>query len=119
MSSLNGSLMPKNSESGNAAEQAAPAAYAPSNVTEKAQILSRPEPQYTPLASRMGVHGTIILRAVMGADGKVKNIRVVQPLPYGLNEVSIRAARAIKFKPAIKDGRPVSQYIQIEYNFNP
>jgi TonB family protein len=119
MSSLNSSLMPKNSKPDNALPQAAPAAYAPSNVTEKAQILSRPEPEYTPVASRMGVRGTVILRAVFGADGKVKNIRVVQPLPYGLNEVSIRAARMIKFKPAIKDGRPVSQYIQIEYNFNP
>jgi TonB family protein len=117
MSSLNNFLLPKNPESGNAAEQVAPAAYTPQNVTEKARILSRPEPVYPPLASQRGVHGVVILRAVFGADGRVRTIHVFQPLPYGLTEVSIKAARAIKFKPAIKDGHPVSQYIQIEYNF--
>jgi TonB family protein len=116
LSSLNGFLMPKDSQSGNA-PQAEPAAYAPHNVTEKARILSRTEPEYTPWARRMGISGTVILRGILGADGKVKNIRVVESLPYGLTEVSIRAARGIKFRPAIKDGRPVSQYVQIEYNF--
>ena len=28
------------------------------------------------------------------------------------------AAKAIKFTPAQKDGRPVSQYVVFEYNFN-
>jgi hypothetical protein len=31
--------------------------------------------------------------------------------------VAVKAARQIKFIPATKDGRPVSQFIQIEYNF--
>jgi hypothetical protein len=35
-----------------------------------------------------------------------------------LTEKAISAARMIKFMPAMKDGRAVSQYIQIEYNFN-
>jgi len=39
-------------------------------------------------------------------------------LPYGLTERAIAAARQIKFTPATKDGRPVSMYIQLEYNFN-
>jgi hypothetical protein len=42
----------------------------------------------------------------------------VSGLPYGLTEKAIAAARQIRFQPAMKDGRAVSQFIQIEYNFN-
>jgi outer membrane biosynthesis protein TonB len=35
-----------------------------------------------------------------------------------LTEKAIAAARQIRFQPAQKDGRAVSQWITIEYNFN-
>jgi outer membrane biosynthesis protein TonB len=43
---------------------------------------------------------------------------VVKPLSHGLNEEAVRAARAIKFNPATKDGKPVSVVKQIEYSFS-
>jgi hypothetical protein len=48
----------------------------------------------------------------------VTSIKAVNPLPYGLTERAIAAAHEIKFIPAVKDGHTVSQWIQIEYNFN-
>ena len=92
--------------------------YAPSQVTTKARLLSRAEPQYTEEARRAQVNGTVVLRAVFAADGTVQNILVLHSLPYGLTEEAVRAARKVKFVPATKDGHPVSQFIQIEYNFN-
>jgi hypothetical protein len=38
-------------------------------------------------------------------------------LQFGLTERAIAAARMIEFVPAIKGGRPVSTYMQLEYNF--
>jgi TonB family protein len=35
-----------------------------------------------------------------------------------LTEKAIAAAKKIKFTPAEKDGRPVSQYVTLEYNFH-
>jgi TonB family protein len=87
-------------------------------VTTKARILTKPEPEYTEAARRNGISGTVILLAVFAADGKVRNILALQFLPDGLTENCINAARKIKFEPAIKDGRPVSMAVQIEYNFN-
>ncbi|HKG16002.1 MAG TPA: energy transducer TonB [Pyrinomonadaceae bacterium] len=55
---------------------------------------------------------------MLAADGRVRNIAVVRSLPDGLTEMSVRAARKIKFKPAFKDGHAVSQYVTLEYNFN-
>jgi TonB family protein len=88
------------------------------DVTSKARVLSKPEPQYTEEARKNQVTGTVVLRAVFTSGGQVTNIRAVSGLPYGLTERAIAAARQIRFTPATKDGRPVSMYIQLEYNFN-
>ncbi|MBA3766155.1 MAG: energy transducer TonB [Acidobacteria bacterium] len=92
--------------------------FSPRDVTQKARILSKPEPQYTEEARRNQISGTVVLKAVFSSSGQVTNIRAVSNLPYGLTERAIAAARQIRFSPAMKDGRAVSQYIQIEYNFN-
>ena len=88
------------------------------DVTSKARVLSKPEPQYTEEARKNQVTGTVVLRAVFTSGGAVTNIRAVSGLPYGLTERAIAAARQIKFVPATKDGRQVSMHIQLEYNFN-
>ena len=96
----------------------APATLSGKETSQKARVLSKPEPSYTEAARRAGVTGTIVLRAIFSSDGEVKGVRVSQALPFGLTTAAIQAARRIKFTPAIKDGRPVSMYIQLEYNFN-
>ena len=91
--------------------------FSPKEVTTKARVISKPEPQYTEEARRNQDTGTIVLRAIFAADGKVRAIRTLTVLPHGLTLMAINAARRIKFIPATKDGRPVSMYIQLEYNF--
>ncbi|MDQ6651165.1 MAG: energy transducer TonB [Acidobacteriota bacterium] len=88
------------------------------DVSSKARVLSKPEPQYTEEARKNQVTGTVVLRAVFTSGGQVTNIRSVSGLPYGLTERAIAAARQMKFSPATKDGHAVSMYIQLEYNFN-
>jgi TonB family protein len=92
--------------------------YRASQVTQKARIISKPEPAYTEEARKNNITGTVVLRAVLASSGSVTNIVPVRGLPYGLTEKAIAAARQIRFEPARKDGHAVSQYIQIEYNFN-
>jgi len=55
---------------------------------------------------------------VFTPSGQITNIQAVKTLPFGLTERAIAVARLIKFTPAMKDGHPVSQYLQLEYNFN-
>ncbi len=92
--------------------------YTGREVTTRARVLSKPEPQYTEEARKNQITGTVVLRAVFTSTGQVTNIRAVSGLPFGLTERAIAAARQIKFQPATKDGRPVSMHIQLEYNFN-
>ena len=92
--------------------------FSAKEVTTRARVLSKPEPQYTEKARGNRITGTVVLRAIFAADGKVRAIRPVKALPDGLTLMAIEAARRIRFVPATKDGRPVSMYIQLEYNFN-
>jgi TonB family protein len=91
--------------------------YRSSEVEVRATILSKPEPGFTEEARQNNVSGMVRLRAVLAADGRIRNIAVVRSLPSGLTEMCIRAARRIVFKPAFKDGHAVSQYVTLEYNF--
>jgi len=88
------------------------------DVDTKPRLISKPEPVYTERARGHLVVGTVVLKVVFAASGKVTNIRVVQGLPDGLTERAIEAARKIKFIPAMREGKYVSMWMQLEYNFN-
>jgi len=87
-------------------------------AAKKALITFKPEPGFTEEARKNNVTGVVRLRAILHASGGVQNISVVKGLPDGLTEKAISAARQIRFTPAEKDGRSVSQYVVLEYNFN-
>lgn len=93
------------------------AGYSAKEVDVKAEITAKPEPGYTREARRIGVQGNVVLKVLLLGDGKLDRVRVVRRVPYGLTENAIRAACQIKFKPAIKGGQPVSQWVTLEYAF--
>jgi TonB family protein len=87
------------------------------NVDERAVIVRKPAPAYTKEARRNWVQGLVTLRLLLSADKTISRIRVVKGLRAGLTENAIRAACKITFKPAMKDGRPVSQWVEADYVF--
>lgn len=92
--------------------------FSGAEVEQRARLLVKPEPQYTEEARKNQITGTVRLRVVFSSTGEVVQIRAVNPLPFGLTERAIAAARQIKFVPAMKGGRSVSVHMQLEYNFN-
>lgn len=92
--------------------------FKPGDVMKKAVPTSKPEPGFTEHARRFNITGTVRLRAVLAAMGRVERISVVKWLPHGLTQKAIEAAKHIQFEPAQKDGRAVSQWVTLEYNFN-
>lgn len=92
--------------------------FTPNQVTTRARILSKPNPTYTEEARNNQVVGKVILLMILAGDGSVKGIIPIKKLPHGLTEQAVSVASKIKFIPATKDNKPVSQYIRVEYNFN-
>lgn len=87
-------------------------------VNQRARVLEKPEPTYTESARKFGVEGTVIIRCVFSKNGEVTNLHVVQRLPHGLTQRAVTAGRAIRFTPALKDGQPVSMWMELQYNFH-
>jgi TonB family protein len=92
--------------------------YTAKDVDQKARITRFFPPDYTEEARRNKVTGIVILKVVLSSNGQITNISVVSGLPFGLTERAIAAARKLQFVPAVKDGKNVSMWTQVEYNFN-
>lgn len=91
---------------------------AASQVDEKPVALRVPTPRYTEAARANKIQGTVTLRMLVGADGELKQVRVVRGLPDGLTEKAIEAARQAKFKPAMKNGKPVPYWLSLQMEFS-
>ncbi len=87
-------------------------------VAPRAVVISKPEPTYTEAARQQQITGTVVLRCVFRSSGAVTDIGVFSGLEHGLTERAIATAKQIKFIPAIKDGRFVSMWMELHYNFN-
>ena len=91
--------------------------FLPKEVDTRAELTAKPDPKYTEQARAAGVQGNVTLKVLLAANGEIDRLRVIRRLPYGLTESAIRVACEIKFKPAIKGGQPVAQWLNVEYVF--
>ena len=93
------------------------AAEKPAPVTKPPRTISSPAPEYTDQARAKRIEGSVLLRGVIEADGRVTNIRVARGLGHGLDEKAVECLRKWIFKPAIRDGEPVAVKAHIDINF--
>ncbi len=84
----------------------------------KAVVLNNVEPSYTDAARKHKVKGVVTLKVILRHNGEIDIVQVVKGLRHGLTEKAIEAARKIKFIPATKNGRPVSQYVVLRFVFS-
>jgi hypothetical protein len=92
--------------------------YESKEVTQRPKFGSRTSPDLTAEALAHSVRGRVLLSAVLCRTGMITDIQVIEGLPFGMTERVIEAARQIKFEPAEKNGRKVSERTQLEYNFS-
>jgi len=84
---------------------------------DPAEILFKPTPAYTEEARRMGIQGEVLLEAVLEASGGIRVMRVVRGLGHGLDESAVQAAKQIRFKPAVQNGRPTDSTVILHIVF--
>ena len=75
--------------------------YSPFTWTYKARAIVTPE------AQEHRVMGTVLLRATFHSDGRITDIRVVNPVAY-MTEAAIEALERSKFRPATINGKPIT-----------
>jgi TonB family protein len=91
--------------------QTAAAAVQPIEITEK------PRPEYTAEARALKLEGQVVVAVIFKANGEIVVQNVVQGLGHGLDEMAVKAAQHIKYKPAISNGQPVDFPARVRIEF--
>jgi len=76
-----------------------------------------PEPDFSEEARKAKYQGTVVLAAIIGPDGRPRNIHVVRSLGMGLDEKAIERVRTWLFEPGKKNGTPVAVTMNLEVDF--
>jgi len=84
---------------------------------ETAWAVTAPPPTYPVFAREAMIQGKVILRVLIGDDGRVKKIMVHRGIT-GLNDATVDAVRRWEFKPAQKSGAPVCIWQEIPVDFH-
>jgi len=110
---------PNGSGSGGGDKKAIPADE-PIRVTgavTRPVLIDSPQPRYTEMARRAGVQGTVIVEAIIDETGHVTDVRILKPLPMGLDRAAVEAVQSWRFRPATLNGRAVKVYYTLTANF--
>lgn len=75
------------------------------------------DPEFSEEARKAKFSGNVQVALVVDELGRPKSIRVERGVGMGLDEKAVEAVRQYKFRPAMKDGRPVPVELYIEVNF--
>jgi TonB family protein len=73
-------------------------------------------PEYPALAQSAGVQGVVILEAIIGTDGHVKDARVLRSIPL-LDQAAIDAVKQWEFTPTMLNGAPVPVIMTVTVQF--
>jgi TonB family protein len=74
-------------------------------------------PEFTDEARRAKYWGVVLVSIIVDAQGMPRDLHVVHPIGMGLDQKAIEAVKKFRFKPAMKDGKPVPVKVTIEVNF--
>ncbi|HEC77712.1 MAG TPA: TonB family protein [candidate division WOR-3 bacterium] len=113
------SVAPTPPDTGEAPAITPPEPPKPSIIT-RATPIKQVMPKYPDAARAVGATGRVVVRVVVGTDGKVKSATILSSFGNPACEAeALAAAKKWVFKPATKDGEPFEQKISIPFNFKP
>ena len=75
------------------------------------------KPDYSVKPRDAGMQGVVLLSLVVGTDGVPRDIRVVRPLRYDLDQNAIHTLSTWRFTPAKKKGKPVPVEAGVRLDF--
>src|SRR5512138_1098242 len=96
-----------------------PADGAPSgSLTRAPELLQFVPAPFPPEAEAAGASGSVTFSIVIGEDGAVTAVKVLDPGPHpAFAPVAEAAVRQFRFRPAEIDGRPAAVEIEYRYDF--
>lgn len=93
--------------------------YKPGDGVSLPSVVTEVKPKYTPEAMQQKIQGSVWMLVVVLASGEVGDVRISKSLDarYGLDQEAIKAAKQWKFKPGMREGKPVAVEVTLEMTF--
>lgn len=85
-------------------------------VEELPEAITKVPPAYPDIAREAGVDGTVLVQALVGKDGRVRDTRVVKSIPM-LDQAAVAAVKQWVFKPALSNNKPVAVWVAVPVRF--
>jgi len=87
-------------------------------VKELPEAITKVPPMYPDIARQSGVQGRVVVQALVGKDGRVKDTKVVKTDGPMLNQAAIAAVQQWIFKPALDEhNAPVAVWVAVPVQF--
>jgi TonB family protein len=80
-------------------------------------VIERVDPVYPAEARMNRVAGIVIVETIIDRNGNVGDVKVLKPLPFGLDQAAVDAVKQWKFRPATRNGEPVDVFFNLTVNF--
>ncbi len=80
-------------------------------------VIYQPEAEFSEEARKAKFSGSVTVYLYIEPDGTPSHVRVAQGVGMGLDEKAVEAVRQYRFKPAMKDGKPVRVDLYVAVNF--
>ena len=92
----------------------------PAVASTDATPISQPAPRYPQSAMRRGIGGTARVQATVAPDGSVERLELAEGSGNrDLDRAALEAVRRWTFKPATRNGQPVSSTVVVPLQFDP
>ena len=75
------------------------------------------EPEYSEEARKAKFQGVVVLSIVIDEQGNPTNFKIVRMLGMGLDNKAVEAVKQWRFRPGMKDGKPVAVQAEIQVTF--
>jgi len=92
--------------------------YSPGqNGVSYPKLIYQVDPEFSEEARKAKFQGEVVVHLVVDASGRPTRVSVSRPIGMGLDEKAKEAVSQYRFKPAMKDGRPVPVLMDVAVNF--
>lgn len=86
-------------------------------VEELPEAITKVSPVYPDIARQSNMEGTVVVQALVGKDGRVKDTKVVKSVPV-LDDAAVSAVKRWVFKPALSNNKPVAVWVAVPVKFS-
>ena len=86
-------------------------------VEELPEAITKVQPEYPEIARSANVDGTVMIQALVGKDGRVKDTKIVKSVAM-LDAAAVAAVKQWVFKPALSNNKPVAVWVAVPVKFS-